>query len=545
MFDYLGSYDVAFHVAGVPIIMAAVILFFIPWAQRTSTSTNIMVAARSYAMFSSNSSNDIMTTSIISSDGEEGGPCQSEEKPTLRNEFPMFSIGDVEKKTSEVALPTPCTDSNVIRIQIGQSYAVIDPDSNSFVTTSRHNKEYFATHLLAAMAILQVNSSNATLQEHTDEGGTASAGSSQLIDLATQGRTDSCQDMSRPKPGLQDQTPSRPATTCTSEVKVNHLTGIHSNEAVVSMSNGGHHPHMSMSPSYFRNIVSPPTSYHVQENMAPVQSMQNSVPSHPLSIPIPQNRSDICSSLSSGMSLPFTDNATQFMSMATSPPGAMVSSQYFGNTMSPPTSYHVRENARPAQSIQNSLPGQPLSIPIPQNKSTISTPFSGDMNLPFIDNTTQSTSRTTSLAEAMVSSPTMQNSLLFIPIPQNRSTASTPHSSGMSLLFADNATQSTSRTTSPGGAMLSSPEDNFEFLSSPITSSSHIMPPLIEEESCHHPTAQLTADTLQLPEPLTPRTLSPSTQSSNLDATGLFQMSDINLSIDGPPEPPPNMPFQD
>ena len=47
LYDALGSYDVAFHVAGVPIIIGALILLFIPWAQRTSTSTNVMTAARS------------------------------------------------------------------------------------------------------------------------------------------------------------------------------------------------------------------------------------------------------------------------------------------------------------------------------------------------------------------------------------------------------------------------------------------------------------------------------------------------------------------
>ncbi|XP_060079659.1 monocarboxylate transporter 3-like [Ylistrum balloti] len=37
LYDLLGSYDVAFHCAGIPVIGGAVILFFIPWAQRTNT----------------------------------------------------------------------------------------------------------------------------------------------------------------------------------------------------------------------------------------------------------------------------------------------------------------------------------------------------------------------------------------------------------------------------------------------------------------------------------------------------------------------------
>ncbi len=392
-----------------------------------------------------------MTTSIISSYEDEGSPIQdspsqSQDKSTLQNEFPMFSIGNVEERTSEIDPPIPSTDTNLVTIQIDQSYAVIDLNNKSFVTQSGHNKKYFATHLLSAMSILQFDSSSTTLHEDKDGGETASAGASQLIDFTTQGTTDNCQDMPRPKPLPHGQTPSLPATTCTSEVNTNHLMHVHCNEAAVGMSHGGHHRHMTMSPPYFKNVVSAPTSYHHRDSVTPAQSMQNFLPGQPVT------------------------------SMPTSPTGAMDSSPYFTNI---------------AACTQNSLPGPPLCIPIPQNRSTIGTPLSG-----------------------------------------------------MSLLFTDNASHSTSQATSPGGAVVSSPDDSFVFLPSPITSSSHIMPPLIEGESYHHPTTQLTADTLQLPEPLTPRTLSPSIQSSNPDVTGLFQMSDINISIGIPLEPPPDVPPQ-
>ncbi|XP_062585339.1 uncharacterized protein LOC134247004 isoform X1 [Saccostrea cucullata] len=43
LFDALGSYNVAFHCAGIPVISGAIILFFIPWAQRTSRTENAMV----------------------------------------------------------------------------------------------------------------------------------------------------------------------------------------------------------------------------------------------------------------------------------------------------------------------------------------------------------------------------------------------------------------------------------------------------------------------------------------------------------------------
>ncbi len=40
----------AFHIAGIPIILAAILLFFIPWAQRTGQMTNIMTAVQSYGV---------------------------------------------------------------------------------------------------------------------------------------------------------------------------------------------------------------------------------------------------------------------------------------------------------------------------------------------------------------------------------------------------------------------------------------------------------------------------------------------------------------
>ncbi|XP_071108045.1 monocarboxylate transporter 13-like [Haliotis cracherodii] len=42
LYDTTGNYNVAFHIAGIPVILGAVILFFVPWAQRTSTTTNVM-----------------------------------------------------------------------------------------------------------------------------------------------------------------------------------------------------------------------------------------------------------------------------------------------------------------------------------------------------------------------------------------------------------------------------------------------------------------------------------------------------------------------
>ena len=47
LYDVTGSYNLSFHVAGIPIIFGAILLFFIPWAQRTSHTTNVMTAVQS------------------------------------------------------------------------------------------------------------------------------------------------------------------------------------------------------------------------------------------------------------------------------------------------------------------------------------------------------------------------------------------------------------------------------------------------------------------------------------------------------------------
>ncbi|XP_013401404.1 monocarboxylate transporter 10 [Lingula anatina] len=46
IYDSTGSYNLAFHLAGIPLILGALILFLVPWAQRTAKTTNVMVAAR-------------------------------------------------------------------------------------------------------------------------------------------------------------------------------------------------------------------------------------------------------------------------------------------------------------------------------------------------------------------------------------------------------------------------------------------------------------------------------------------------------------------
>ena len=44
----MGSYDLAFHLAGLPIIAGALLIFLIPWAQQTAKSTNVMIAVSEY-----------------------------------------------------------------------------------------------------------------------------------------------------------------------------------------------------------------------------------------------------------------------------------------------------------------------------------------------------------------------------------------------------------------------------------------------------------------------------------------------------------------
>ncbi|XP_052089277.1 uncharacterized protein LOC127726021 [Mytilus californianus] len=48
LYDMMGSYDLAFHLAGLPIICGALVLFLIPWAQRTSQTDNVMIAVSEY-----------------------------------------------------------------------------------------------------------------------------------------------------------------------------------------------------------------------------------------------------------------------------------------------------------------------------------------------------------------------------------------------------------------------------------------------------------------------------------------------------------------
>ncbi|KAK3097753.1 hypothetical protein FSP39_012826 [Pinctada imbricata] len=43
LYDNYGTYDIAFHCAGIPVIVGAIILFLIPWAQRTSKTNNIII----------------------------------------------------------------------------------------------------------------------------------------------------------------------------------------------------------------------------------------------------------------------------------------------------------------------------------------------------------------------------------------------------------------------------------------------------------------------------------------------------------------------
>lgn len=39
LYDLTGTYHIAFHCAGIPIVLGSVILFLIPWAQRSSKGT--------------------------------------------------------------------------------------------------------------------------------------------------------------------------------------------------------------------------------------------------------------------------------------------------------------------------------------------------------------------------------------------------------------------------------------------------------------------------------------------------------------------------
>ena len=67
IYDAMGSYDLAFHIAGIPMIMGAVTLFLIPWAKMTSTGCNDLAGAQS--IFGIESVTTISGTSIEKGQG--------------------------------------------------------------------------------------------------------------------------------------------------------------------------------------------------------------------------------------------------------------------------------------------------------------------------------------------------------------------------------------------------------------------------------------------------------------------------------------------
>ena len=79
-----GSYNIAFHCAGIPIVVGALILFLIPWAKRTSKQPNVMEIVNEYT---------VSDTFRMNSETEE-------------NRDTGAMIGTVDDVIQTIALPT-------------------------------------------------------------------------------------------------------------------------------------------------------------------------------------------------------------------------------------------------------------------------------------------------------------------------------------------------------------------------------------------------------------------------------------------------------
>ena len=100
LYDSTGSYNLPFHIAGIPLLVGAVILFFIPWAQKTADTTNLMSAAHTYA------------------------PSEAADRESLGTEF--GSIATTDRAMTPIPEIVLAVDSSFVTIDLddGESYTV-------------------------------------------------------------------------------------------------------------------------------------------------------------------------------------------------------------------------------------------------------------------------------------------------------------------------------------------------------------------------------------------------------------------------------------
>lgn len=112
----MGSYDLAFHLAGLPIIAGALLLFLIPWAQQTSTTNNVMIAVSEYNVADEYDLADDILNDLPNRDGASTTTltnCNGESRLKSRSQrrFKTKRYRDQETSTSPSSIHVP-TDIN-------------------------------------------------------------------------------------------------------------------------------------------------------------------------------------------------------------------------------------------------------------------------------------------------------------------------------------------------------------------------------------------------------------------------------------------------
>ncbi|WAR07024.1 MOT10-like protein [Mya arenaria] len=133
LYDMTGNYDLAFHCAGIPILVGSVVLFFIPWAQRTSRGPNILSSLITDITIAPGSSGSGEETFPSPSDGTLHGDrvvenialrSRTTETRTLPTSEPVSSY--VDKATSTESLGTLSLDVRDVLSQLSHTSAVFE-----------------------------------------------------------------------------------------------------------------------------------------------------------------------------------------------------------------------------------------------------------------------------------------------------------------------------------------------------------------------------------------------------------------------------------
>ena len=105
-----GSYNLSFHCAGVPILAGATLLFLIPWAQRTSSTSNVLEIINDYTI------NDTVVSSRVSNGTY---PCDS-----TRTVCQDEEVRHIDVIRSHVSIRTTGTSPIYPESFIGNDYSI-------------------------------------------------------------------------------------------------------------------------------------------------------------------------------------------------------------------------------------------------------------------------------------------------------------------------------------------------------------------------------------------------------------------------------------